>query len=244
MRLNHQNFAASIFLRDSERARVAHLLRRAGFGASEAELDQYTELGFAGALDQLLHPERVDDQATDTALAPLAGVVEVVVVAVPLALKNTVVSILTSILSSPWLCGPRCLRAERHPLLLLPAWYHPLAVLQAVAAVLAMRTTKSCCALSPFQPRLPVLPRVHPQLRLLRHTQHLRLLHLLLLAPLVLLQYGSPKKTIWTNSPKSKHLPWHSNSQRLEARKPVERRPPVAQALLQTSMSYSKIPSL
>jgi uncharacterized protein (DUF1800 family) len=57
---------------DSERARVAHLLRRAGFGASEAELDSYAELGFAGALDRLLSPEQVDDSASDHELAPLA----------------------------------------------------------------------------------------------------------------------------------------------------------------------------
>jgi uncharacterized protein (DUF1800 family) len=57
---------------DSERARVAHLLRRAGFGASEAELDEYTALGFAGALERLLNPEQVDDSATDAQLASLA----------------------------------------------------------------------------------------------------------------------------------------------------------------------------
>jgi uncharacterized protein (DUF1800 family) len=50
---------------DTEHTRVAHLLRRAGFGASEAELDQYTALGFQGALDRLLTPEQVDDSAAD-----------------------------------------------------------------------------------------------------------------------------------------------------------------------------------
>jgi uncharacterized protein (DUF1800 family) len=57
---------------DSERARVAHLLRRAGFGASEAELDEYTALGFAGALERLLNPQQVDDSAAEDQLAPLA----------------------------------------------------------------------------------------------------------------------------------------------------------------------------
>src|SRR5579859_1823851 len=52
------------------RSQVAHLLRRAGFGATEAELDQYTPLGFAGALERLLNPEQVDDSATDQLLAP------------------------------------------------------------------------------------------------------------------------------------------------------------------------------
>jgi uncharacterized protein (DUF1800 family) len=56
---------------DNTRSQVAHLLRRAGFGTTEAELDQYTALGFAGALDRLLSPEQVDDSATDQQLAPL-----------------------------------------------------------------------------------------------------------------------------------------------------------------------------
>jgi uncharacterized protein (DUF1800 family) len=57
---------------DNPRSQVAHLLRRAGFGATEAELDQYTALGFAGALDRLLNPEQVDDSATDQQIAALA----------------------------------------------------------------------------------------------------------------------------------------------------------------------------
>jgi uncharacterized protein (DUF1800 family) len=57
---------------DSERAKVAHLLRRAGFGTSEAELDEYTALGFNGSLDRLLHPEQVDDSVAEATLAPLA----------------------------------------------------------------------------------------------------------------------------------------------------------------------------
>ncbi len=52
---------------DNERSRVAHLLRRAGFGASEAELDHYTRLGFQGALERLLNPEQAqpDDSVAD-----------------------------------------------------------------------------------------------------------------------------------------------------------------------------------
>jgi uncharacterized protein (DUF1800 family) len=57
----------------NERSQVAHLLRRAGFGSTEAELDQYTALGFAGAVNQLLNPEKVDDSATDALLAPLTA---------------------------------------------------------------------------------------------------------------------------------------------------------------------------
>src|ERR1051326_936383 len=56
---------------DTVRSQVAHLLRRAGFGATEAELDTYAQLGFAGAVDRLLNPEQVDDSATDHLLQPL-----------------------------------------------------------------------------------------------------------------------------------------------------------------------------
>ncbi|MBV9329001.1 MAG: DUF1800 domain-containing protein [Chloroflexi bacterium] len=58
---------------DNPRSQIAHLLRRAGFGATQAELDQYTPLGFAGAVDRLLYPEQVDDSATDQILAPLTA---------------------------------------------------------------------------------------------------------------------------------------------------------------------------
>src|SRR5947209_9298247 len=58
---------------DNVRSQVAHLLRRAGFGATEAELDSYTQLGFAGAVDRLLNPEQVDDSSTDQLLASLSG---------------------------------------------------------------------------------------------------------------------------------------------------------------------------
>lgn len=44
-----------------ERDRVAHLLRRAGFGASQSELDYYASVGLDATLDQLLNYERVQD---------------------------------------------------------------------------------------------------------------------------------------------------------------------------------------
>jgi uncharacterized protein (DUF1800 family) len=56
---------------DTERSRVAHLLRRAGFGSSESELDEYAALGFAGTLDRLLSFEQVDDSALEQRLADL-----------------------------------------------------------------------------------------------------------------------------------------------------------------------------
>jgi uncharacterized protein (DUF1800 family) len=54
---------------ETERSRVAHLLRRAGFGSSETELDFYTSLGFSGTLDRLLNYEQVDDSAVEQQVA-------------------------------------------------------------------------------------------------------------------------------------------------------------------------------
>ena len=45
------------------RQQVAHLLRRAGLGASAADLDYYTSLGFEGAVDKLINYQPVDDSA-------------------------------------------------------------------------------------------------------------------------------------------------------------------------------------
>jgi len=58
---------------DNVRSQIAHLLRRAGFGATEAELDTYAQLGFAGAVDRLLNPEQVEDSDTDRLLQPLTA---------------------------------------------------------------------------------------------------------------------------------------------------------------------------
>ncbi|MSQ21910.1 MAG: DUF1800 domain-containing protein [Dehalococcoidia bacterium] len=55
----------------SERARIAHLLRRAGFGASEEELNQYEAMGLAGTVDYLLDYEHVDDSALEAKLQSL-----------------------------------------------------------------------------------------------------------------------------------------------------------------------------
>ena len=46
---------------DSQRALMAHLLRRAGFGATPAELDTYCAWGYEETVEWLLHPE---DQPT------------------------------------------------------------------------------------------------------------------------------------------------------------------------------------
>jgi uncharacterized protein (DUF1800 family) len=42
-----------------DRRRTAHLLRRAGFGASPPELDEYEALGFEASVERLLHPEEI-----------------------------------------------------------------------------------------------------------------------------------------------------------------------------------------
>jgi uncharacterized protein (DUF1800 family) len=57
-----------------ERRRIAHLLRRAAFGATPAELDEYLALGFDGSVDRLLHPEDVEEG--DLALPDDAGQVD------------------------------------------------------------------------------------------------------------------------------------------------------------------------
>ena len=53
---------------DTERSRVAHLLRRAGFGWTPAELDEYLAIGYGATLDRLINYELVDDSALDARL--------------------------------------------------------------------------------------------------------------------------------------------------------------------------------
>ena len=53
----------------TERQRVQHLLRRAGFGYSAAELEEHLALGLDGAIERLLAPERVDDSPAEAAIA-------------------------------------------------------------------------------------------------------------------------------------------------------------------------------
>ncbi len=54
---------------DADRRWTAHLLRRAGFGWTPDELDQYAALGYEGAVNRLLAPADVDDSATDDLVA-------------------------------------------------------------------------------------------------------------------------------------------------------------------------------
>jgi uncharacterized protein (DUF1800 family) len=50
------------------RVRVSHLLRRAGFGATPAELDRYAALGSSGTTDLLLNYQKVSNTALETQL--------------------------------------------------------------------------------------------------------------------------------------------------------------------------------
>ena len=55
----------------TERQRIQHLLRRAGFGYTPDELREYLALGLEGAVDRLLNPERVDDSTAEAAATAL-----------------------------------------------------------------------------------------------------------------------------------------------------------------------------
>jgi uncharacterized protein (DUF1800 family) len=52
----------------ARRTQVAHLLRRAGFGYGEQELDEYEALGLAGAVDRLLDYDRIPDDSDQRAM--------------------------------------------------------------------------------------------------------------------------------------------------------------------------------
>jgi len=53
----------------TERERVAHLLRRAGFGASAEEMDGFARMGTAATVDYLVDYEKTDDSELDARLA-------------------------------------------------------------------------------------------------------------------------------------------------------------------------------
>ncbi len=52
-------------LPSAERRQLAHLLRRAGFGARPDEWEEYARLGLDGATQRLLHPETVPDRMAE-----------------------------------------------------------------------------------------------------------------------------------------------------------------------------------
>ena len=49
----------------NDTALMAHLLRRAGFGATRQELDRYLALGYEGAVEELLHPGEAGNMPDD-----------------------------------------------------------------------------------------------------------------------------------------------------------------------------------
>ena len=51
---------------DNDIATIAHLMRRAGVGASRSELERYAAQGYEAVVDDLLHPERFPDVNEDT----------------------------------------------------------------------------------------------------------------------------------------------------------------------------------
>jgi len=53
------------------RESAAHFARRAGFGATPVELDNYVRLGLSGTVDRLVHYEAVDNSALETELTRL-----------------------------------------------------------------------------------------------------------------------------------------------------------------------------
>ncbi len=60
----------------SERVRIAHLLRRAGFGASQAELDRYVGMGTTAATQSLLNFQKTSNSQLDGQLPtidPMGG---------------------------------------------------------------------------------------------------------------------------------------------------------------------------
>ncbi|MGI8424782.1 MAG: DUF1800 domain-containing protein [Chloroflexota bacterium] len=54
-----------------ERDKVAHLLRRAGFGYSQAQLDTFVPLGVNGAVDRLMNYDAISDVALENRLIDL-----------------------------------------------------------------------------------------------------------------------------------------------------------------------------
>src|SRR5438309_825330 len=56
---------------DAARREMAHLFRRAGFGATAAELDAALAQGYDATVERLLWPETVADDAAEARLAAL-----------------------------------------------------------------------------------------------------------------------------------------------------------------------------
>jgi len=57
----------------TERQKIQHLLRRAGFGYRTDELEMYVDLGLENTIEQLLNPELVDDSKCEVLLEAFAN---------------------------------------------------------------------------------------------------------------------------------------------------------------------------
>ena len=66
-----ENGANAVSLYSQDAAKIGHLLRRAGFGASPADLPEYLGLGVSGTLDRLLNFSHVANDALETRLKSL-----------------------------------------------------------------------------------------------------------------------------------------------------------------------------
>ena len=69
--LTHQQTASPATLYASDAAQIGHLLRRAGFGSSPADLTDYLGLGVSGSIDRLLNFAKVSNAALDARLKSL-----------------------------------------------------------------------------------------------------------------------------------------------------------------------------
>lgn len=63
-----QSAAKDLGLPLGDDAKLAHLLRRAGFGASPTEMDEYRKLGLKATVDRLVEYENVDNSALENRL--------------------------------------------------------------------------------------------------------------------------------------------------------------------------------
>ena len=69
--LTHQQAASPATLYASDAAQIGHLLRRAGFGFSPADLTDYLSLGVSGSIDRLLNFASVSNAVLDARLKSL-----------------------------------------------------------------------------------------------------------------------------------------------------------------------------
>ena len=58
----------------TETQRITHLLNRIGFGPRPGDIERVRQIGIDKYIDQQLHPELIDDSATDIRLEPFASI--------------------------------------------------------------------------------------------------------------------------------------------------------------------------